>query len=78
MCTAERQIKKNKTEVTHMKVQEFMEKHGIGESRVRIFDAELGKEICGIFETGLYYDCEVTGAYPAGRNTVLEVASVTG
>ena len=55
-----------------------MEKHGIGESRVRIFDAELGKEICGIFETGLYYDCEVTRAYPAGRNTVLEVASVTG
>ena len=72
MCTAERQSKR------HKKVQEFMEKHGIGESRVRIFDAELGKEICGIFETGLYYDCEVTGAYPAGRNTVLEVASVTG
>ena len=61
-----------------MKVYEFMEKHGIGESRVRIFDAELGKEICGIFETGLYYDCEVSGAYPVGRNTVLEVASVNG
>ena len=61
-----------------MKVQEFMEKHGIGESRVRISDVELGKEIYGIFETGLYYDCEVTRAYPAGRNTVLEVASVTG
>ena len=69
---------KKKTEVTHMQVQEFMKKHGIGESRVRIFDAELGKEICGIFETGLYYDCEVSGAYPAGRNTVLEVASVNG
>ena len=53
MCTTEREIKK-KTEVTHMKVFEFMEEHGIGESRVRIFDAELGKEICGIFETGLY------------------------
>ena len=52
MCTTERE--KQKTEVMHMKVQEFMEKHGIGESRVRIFDAELGKEICGIFETGLY------------------------
>ena len=61
-----------------MEVQEFMEKHGISESRVRIYDAELGKEICGIFETGLYCDCEETGAYPAGRNTVLEVASVTG
>lgn len=61
-----------------MKVHEFMKKHGIGESRVRIFDAELGKEICGIFETGLYYDCEVSGAYRAGINTVLEVASVNG
>jgi len=78
MCTTERQIKKNETEVMHMQVQEFMEKHGNGESRVRIYDAELGKEVCGIFETGLYYDCEVTGAYPAGRNTVLEVASVNG
>ena len=36
-----------------MKVQEFMEKHGIGESRVRISDVELGKEIYGIFDTGL-------------------------
>ncbi|WP_278246002.1 hypothetical protein [Enterocloster clostridioformis] len=26
-----------------MQVQEFMEKHGISESRVRIYDAELGK-----------------------------------
>ena len=61
-----------------MQVQEFMEKHGISESRVRIYDAELGKEICGIFETGLYYDCEVARAYPAGSSTVLEVASVNG
>ena len=77
MCTTEREIKK-RTEVTHMKVFEFMKKHGIGESGVRIYDAEIGKEICGIFETGLYYDCEVTGAYPAGSGMVLEVASVTG
>ena len=61
-----------------MKVQEFMEKHGIGESRVRISDVELGKEIYGIFETGLYYDCEVVRAYPHNGDTVLEVASVNG
>ena len=61
-----------------MKVQEFMEKHGIGESRVRISDVELGKEIYGIFEMGLYRDCEVVRAYPHNGDTVLEVASVTG
>ena len=61
-----------------MKVHEFIAKHKIKESRMRIYDAELGDEIYGIYEMGLYRDCEVTGAYPAGRNTVLEVASVTG
>ena len=76
MCITERE--KIKREVMHMEVQEFMEKHGISESRVRIYDAELGKEIRGIFETGLYYDCEVLRAYQAGSNMVLEVASVNG
>ena len=61
-----------------MQVQEFIKTHGISESRVRIYDKELGKEICGIFETGLYYDCQVSRAYPAGSSMVLEVASVNG
>ncbi len=60
-----------------MKVYEFMEKHGIGESRVRILTRNLERDLRD-FETGLYYDCEVSGVYPAGRNTVLEVASVNG
>jgi hypothetical protein len=61
-----------------MKVQEFMEKHGIGESRVRISDVELGDEVYGIYEMGLYRDCEVVRAYPHNGDTVLEVASVNG
>lgn len=61
-----------------MKVQEFIRKHKIKESRLRIYDAEIGDEVCGIFETGLYRDCEVVRAYPHNGDTVLEVASVNG
>jgi len=61
-----------------MKVHEFIRKHKINESRMRIYDAELGDEVCGIFEMGLYDDCEVVRAYPLGGDTVLEVASVDG
>ena len=61
-----------------MKVHEFIKKHKINESRMRIYDAEIGDEVCGIFETGLYSDCEVVRAYPHNGDTVLEVASVNG
>ncbi len=59
-----------------MKVQEFIREYKIKESRMRIYDAELGDEIYGIYEMGLYYDCEVVRAYTHNGDTVLEVASV--
>lgn len=61
-----------------MKVHEFMKKHRVNESRMRIYDAELGDEVYGVFEMALYRDCEVVRAYPHNGDTVLEVASVNG
>ena len=61
-----------------MKVQDFIKKHKIKESRLRIYDAEIGDEVCGIYEMGLYHDCEVARAYLHNGDTVLEVASVNG
>lgn len=61
-----------------MQVQEFIKKYKLKESRMRIYDAELGDEVCGIFEMGLYSDCEVVRAYPHNGDTILEVASVNG
>ena len=37
-----------------MKVQEFMKKHGIGESRVRIYDAELGTDSITSYQKNQY------------------------
>ena len=61
-----------------MKVHEFIKKHKIKESRMRIYDAELGDEVYGIYEMGLYRGCEVVRTYPHNGDTVLEVASVNG
>lgn len=61
-----------------MKVHEFIKKHRINEAGMRIYDAELGDEVYGIYEMGLYSDCEVVRAYPHNGDTVLEVASVNG
>lgn len=46
-----------------MKVHEFIAKHKIKESRMRIYDAELEDEVYGIYEMGLYRDCEVVRAF---------------
>lgn len=61
-----------------MKVHEFIKKHRINESRMRIYDAELGDEVYGVFEMDFYRDCEVVRAYPHNGDTVLEVASING
>ena len=61
-----------------MKVYEFMEKHRIGESRVRIFDAELGKEICGILKRDSITTVKCPGYIRRAGTRFLEVASVNG